>query len=413
MKARAIIGSMYGDEGKGLATDYFAAQEKSLNVRFNGGSQAFHTVETPEGQRHVFSHVGSGAFNYAPTYLSKYFVTNPTYFKKEYKDFEELKLIPKIYIDAESPVTTYLDMLTNQLIELYRRTSGTHHGSVGAGFGETLERMESTDLRLTVGQLIKMQDNEILEFLEEIKNTYFLDRLKVLIGAENEDLIKELLWNYLNVNFDELSTFDDFFVEDCKYMRNKITVVTDLLTLISENRSWSQIIFEGSQGLLLDPEYGTFPHVTRSSTGLKNVLKLCDQLLIKELAVTYVTRCYTTRHGAGPLPFEIGTETRDKTNGPSVFQELLRCAPYDHNKFVDNTHKDLNNAVPWMSNLCRITVENMITCYDHLFDVVPIIRNNEIVYIKKLHFFDNYITPNFSYYSDGPTRNNVHCIKES
>jgi len=56
VKAKAIIGSNFGDEGKGLLTDYFASkQSDSLVVRFNGGAQASHTVVTPNGRRHAFS----------------------------------------------------------------------------------------------------------------------------------------------------------------------------------------------------------------------------------------------------------------------------------------------------------------------------------------------------------------------
>ena len=70
----AIIGANYGDEGKGLLTDYYAAKSKhSVVVRFNGGPQAGHTVVTPEGKRHVFSHYGSGTLAGAQTFLSKHF----------------------------------------------------------------------------------------------------------------------------------------------------------------------------------------------------------------------------------------------------------------------------------------------------------------------------------------------------
>ena len=65
MKAFAIIGAAFGDEGKGLMTDYLASNHdgKALVVRFNGGAQAAHTVQTPSGQRHVFKHLGSGSFS--------------------------------------------------------------------------------------------------------------------------------------------------------------------------------------------------------------------------------------------------------------------------------------------------------------------------------------------------------------
>jgi adenylosuccinate synthase len=66
-----------------------------------------------------------------------------------------------------------------------------------------------------------------------------------------------------------------------------------------------RLLFEGAQGLLLDQDRGFFPHVTRSNTGLRNVLTLADEWGLERLEVTYVTRAYLTRHGAGPLPHEL------------------------------------------------------------------------------------------------------------
>ena len=65
---KVVIGANFGDEGKGLMTDYFASKSnKSLVVRFNGGGQAGHTVTTKDGRRHVFHHFGSGIFAGADT----------------------------------------------------------------------------------------------------------------------------------------------------------------------------------------------------------------------------------------------------------------------------------------------------------------------------------------------------------
>lgn len=78
--AKIVIGANFGDEGKGLMTDYFANEAKKqgkscLVVCHNGGSQRGHTVVSPSGIRHVFHHFGSGSFEGADTYLSS---------KKEY-----------------------------------------------------------------------------------------------------------------------------------------------------------------------------------------------------------------------------------------------------------------------------------------------------------------------------------------
>ena len=89
-KMIAVIGSGYGDEGKGLMTDYYASKfDDAIVVRSNGGAQAGHTVTTPTGERHVFSHFGSGSYSKTPTYLSEFFVANPMLLAKELKQADD------------------------------------------------------------------------------------------------------------------------------------------------------------------------------------------------------------------------------------------------------------------------------------------------------------------------------------
>ena len=141
---RIVIGANYGDEGKGLMTDYFAAQavsegKKALVIPANGGAQRGHTVTTPEGVRHVFHHFGSGTLAGADTWLPRFFIVNPMIFMSEYeellgkgaKDF-------RIYMDPECPVSTPFDMITNQILEEHR--GNARHGSCGIGIWETLLR---------------------------------------------------------------------------------------------------------------------------------------------------------------------------------------------------------------------------------------------------------------------------------
>ena len=79
MRARVVIGSNFGDEGKGLTVDYLCHQGAGVVVRFNGGAQAGHTV-CLDRLRHVFSHFGSGTLRGVPTYLSQFFIVNPIMF---------------------------------------------------------------------------------------------------------------------------------------------------------------------------------------------------------------------------------------------------------------------------------------------------------------------------------------------
>lgn len=116
---KIVIGANFGDEGKGLMTDTFASQyESCLVVRCNGGSQAGHTVITPEGNRHVFKHFGSGTLAGAHTLLSQDFIINPIVFRTEREELvSQFGIAPVVYADDRAIITTPFDMLLNQAKE--------------------------------------------------------------------------------------------------------------------------------------------------------------------------------------------------------------------------------------------------------------------------------------------------------
>src|SRR6266436_7024782 len=141
MKAIAVLGAAWGDCGKGAAVDKLAsANPNSLVVRFNGGSQAGHTVTLPDGRRHIFSHFGSGALAGVPGHLSGYFVVNPRIFVAEHAELTAFMGNLNLTVDPKALVTTPLDVAINKALET-KRGAG-RHGSVGIGFGETIERSE-------------------------------------------------------------------------------------------------------------------------------------------------------------------------------------------------------------------------------------------------------------------------------
>ena len=101
-----VIGSNFGDEGKGSVTDLLSIR-KTLNIRFNGGAQAGHTV-CYRNKRHVFHHFGAGSFQGAKTYLSKHFIVNPLIFKKEYEELSsKINILPKDMILFSDLKTLY------------------------------------------------------------------------------------------------------------------------------------------------------------------------------------------------------------------------------------------------------------------------------------------------------------------
>ena len=327
-RARVVIGSGFGDEGKGLAADLHAASSKieTLVVRHNGGAQAGHTVVMPDGRRHVFSHVGSGSFAGASTYLSRFFVCHPILFRDELRRLGELGVRPRVCVDPAAPVTTPFDMMLNQHVEASR--GGARHGSCGLGFGETLERDQYPAFRVRAADLA--DPRRLARALDAIREDYVPRRLRELglpplpAYAEAADIARR-------------------FVEDARHFVER-TQIRDAEVLQED----IELIFEGAQGLLLDMERGEFPHVTRSHTGIRNAATLANAAGIGELDITYVSRWYATRHGAGPLDHELdGPPFRgpgDSTNRDNPWQGALRFGLLDVDRLARAVRADLGDG---------------------------------------------------------------------
>lgn len=352
--AHAVIGAQFGDEGKGRVLDYYAAMtgENGIVVRFNGGAQAGHTVVTPDGLRHVFSHIGSGALAGAATFLSRFFVSNPMLFLKEWATPAVRRIKPAIYVDPDSPVTTPYDMLINQLVEQERGIG--RHGSCGIGFGETIERNLAPDYALTVRDLV---DRTVLaEKLDAVRREYAPARLAWL--GYGTVYTRHAEW------FQSDMILERFMADTGRFM--DAVVCAEAQTAI-QGRT---VLFEGAQGLRLDQERGFFPYVTRSHTGLRNVLTLASEWGLERLTATYVTRVYTTRHGAGPLPHEVSglpyPGIADATNVPNAYQGTLRFGWLDVDLLQSGIADDLSDAGAFAALDMRVQLA--VTCLDQVGD---------------------------------------------
>lgn len=311
MRARIVIGANFGDEGKGITTDYLCAtQGAGIVVRFNGGSQAGHTVVTPDNERHIFRHLGSGSFCEVPTFLSEFFVCNPILFFREREELITLGFHPEVYAHPDCLVTTFVDMLINQAKETSR--GDKRHGSCGIGFHETIVRSSVPELRITMSDLWnggKRLESQLVEICTKYA------KYRCGISFEFADGITE----FIRCCNDFAQCVNPLGMGQCK-----------------------DPVFEGAQGLLLDQgNKEFFPHVTHSNTGMKNVEILCAQAGITEKEIYYVSRTYLTRHGAGPLPKEDSNLSfEDDTNRPTQFQGRLRFAPLDINSLRSRIKAD-------------------------------------------------------------------------
>lgn len=314
-RARAVIGACFGDEGKGLMTDYFCRQagEEPIVVRHNGGANAGHTVMTND-HRHVFRHFGSGTLAGARTYLAAGFCVNPALWLPEFSEIEDLRLgiRTRIFVDRDAVVTTPFDMMNNQRLEEARGEN--RHGSCGVGIQATCVRSENPALRLIAVDLDRP--------------TYLRDRVAKIAQTYCYDLADE-----------RTEAIFETFIKDCYAMMTKINLCDERVLVDHPG----EIIFEGAQGLLLDSENQEFfPHLTYSRTGLTNVLDYAYLAGLNHIDVTYVTRTYLTRHGAGPLPGEDQKMSYfDDTNVENQWQGRLRFAPMDRSRVISGITHDL------------------------------------------------------------------------
>jgi adenylosuccinate synthase len=167
------------------------------------------------------------------------------------------------------------------------------------------------------------------------------------------------------------------------------------------------LVFEGAQGLLLDQTFGFFPHVTRSNTGTKNIIKILENFpIIDELKVNHITRVYTTRHGAGPLSYEQDFPERiiDNTNHSHLFQGALRYSPLNY----DEMGRVISLDLQCQEISYRYEINNIMTmtCLDQLDDTVQFIMGEELHQISKELFIEN-VYRMHDYVSYGPTRKDV------
>lgn len=342
MKTQIVLGLGYGDEGKGLTTDYLCRQaDWPLVIRFSGGHQAGHTVVTAEGQRHVFSSLGAGSLAGAATYWSRYCAFAPENFWKEYQALQKTTpgATSKIYVDALAQVTTPYDVYHNRASEKINA-----HGSCGMGFGATMERNELTPYRL---------------YVQDLFYPAVLEQKLVAIGEYYRRKVHDPM---LVMDLQEVVAG---FKEAVQQILPLIEVVEEKVFL--EKRiyqlGFDALIFEGSQGILLDRDFGFFPNVTRAHTTSRNAMELIQNYHLPLPEIFYITRAYQTRHGKGFLSNEglklSYTPNPRETNVYNEWQGQQRVAPLD----IDL----LNYALDSDRNFSGTAPKNLvITCLDQL-----------------------------------------------
>ena len=284
MAGVVVVGSMWGDEGKGKITDYLSSKADVV-VRYAGGNNAGHTI-VYDGKKFALKLIPSGIFSGHEVIMGNGMVVNPKAFLDEVKYLNDVGIdTSRIRISDRAHVILPYHL---EIDELQEKRKGDHSiGTTKKGIGPAY-----TDKYSRIG--IRMG-----EFVDE---ELFLERLQETFPMKVEE------YNELG----DLFTIEEIFNEYKEYAKVIKPMVCDTGMLLDEYlREDKAVLFEGAQGAMLDIDYGTYPFVTSSHPGANGVCEGAGigPLYIKESIG--IIKAYTTRVGAGPFPTELFDETGD------------------------------------------------------------------------------------------------------
>lgn len=323
MRAIITVDLGFGDAGKGATVDALVRKHNSdLVVRYNGGCQAAHHVQLPDGRRHCFSQFGSGALAGARTYLGPHVIINPHLMRREADSLTEkfgINPYAGLTVHPNCLVATSLHMQFNRLMDAIHQ-----HGTCGLGIGATRKYwLDHGDDAITVGDLtselslrrkISLLKERLLaaarQFHQGGGRCYPAERLQEASPALEARCLRGEWSNAMT--------------------RDGVVVSPYLLDV------GGMIIFEGAQGVLLDQTIGFHPHTTWSDTTAfeaKEILEAND-LSHWDTEVLGIIRAYQTRHGNGPMPTEsrsdvIKANFANGNDDPNSFAGKMRAGPLD------------------------------------------------------------------------------------
>lgn len=370
MKANIVIGLQFGDEGKGRTVSWLIEENPlpKIVIRFSGGQQAGHTV-IHNGIKHIFSNFASGELQNCQTYVTEHCTIYPNTLDVESNVlYEKTNRHHKIIAHPMAMITTPYDVLSNRINE-----SKYRHGSVGLGVGATMKRNNETPYKLRVIDtlhpgLFKQKVEKIKEYYENIHGKL---NIETHLSLES-----------FNMNFKkEVERFYDLF--------DKNIVIDNYSKLFS---GYESLIFEGSQGILLDMDHGIFPNVTYGNTTSKNAIEVIKKLGIDDVNIFYVSRCYQTRHGNGWMSNEDENfkliNNENEINVSNDWQGNFRCGEIDANliNYAYLVDKIYSSEIYTVDNL-------VITCIDQLekdkfsWKTINDIRNH--ISFNKIYGFDS------------------------
>ena len=283
-KVDALLGIVFGDEGKGKVVDFFTPRYDVV-ARFAGGPNAGHTIIF-DGKKFVLRSIPSGIFDEGKTnIIGNGCVIAPDLFMAEARELEAAgyDIAPRLHISRRA----HLILPTHRVLDrAYEAAKGKNKvGTTGKGIGPAYSDKASR-VGLRVGDI---EEN-------------FEEKYRAL-KARHEQILRDLHYTDYDIAEEE-----KLWMEGVEYMRRfKLSnTEAEINRALAEGKS---VLAEGAQGSLLDIDHGTYPFVSSSSTTAGGV---CTGLGVAPNTIDRVFgifKAYSTRVGSGPFPVELFDET--------------------------------------------------------------------------------------------------------
>ncbi|OIQ80776.1 adenylosuccinate synthetase [mine drainage metagenome] len=277
-----VIGTQWGDEGKGKIVDLLTDQAHAV-VRFQGGHNAGHTLVI--GNKKTVLHlIPSGILRESvQCFIGNGVVLSPQALLTEVGMLEEagVNVRSRLKISEACPLILPYHVALDQARETARGTAKI--GTTGRGIGPAYEDKVAR-------RAIRLQD------------LFYRERFAAKLG-EVLDYHNFVLKHYFHAETVDFQRTLDETLALAEQIKPMVADVSNMLYLA--NQAGKQLLFEGAQGALLDVDHGTYPYVTSSNTvagGASPGSGVAPQMLSYVLGIT---KAYTTRVGSGPFPTEL------------------------------------------------------------------------------------------------------------
>lgn len=285
-KVDALLGIVFGDEGKGKVVDFFTPQYDVV-ARFAGGPNAGHTIIF-EGKKFVLRSIPSGIFDEGKVnIIGNGCVIAPDLFMAEARELEQAgySLADRLHISRRA----HLILPTHRVLDrAYEAAKGKAKvGTTGKGIGPTYSD-KAARIGLRVGDI-----------LHDFEAKY------AALKARHEQILSDLHFTDYDIAAEEKQ-----WMEGVEYMKRFRLTDTEI-EINRYIREGKTVLAEGAQGSLLDIDHGTYPFVSSSSTTSGGVCTGLGVAPNRIGRIFGIFKAYSTRVGSGPFPVELFDETGD------------------------------------------------------------------------------------------------------